>query len=136
MKHRKIYVTETDRNKLKKLFYATTGFRSGDIETVKDLMKEIDRAEIVPDEMITPDVVTMHSTVTILDLGSKKNYSYTIVFPEEADLNENKISIIAPLGTALIGYRKGDVIEWKMPAGMRRFRIKQVVPKQNFVLQI
>ncbi|NUM60709.1 MAG: GreA/GreB family elongation factor, partial [Ignavibacteriaceae bacterium] len=52
---------------------------------------------------------------------------YTIVYPEFADSSKNKISILAPVGTALLGYKVGDIVEWSVPAGKRKFRIKEML---------
>jgi regulator of nucleoside diphosphate kinase len=56
------------------------------------------------------------------------------VFPEEADIDENKVSVLAPVGTALLGYQAGDVVEWPVPAGLRKFRIQTVSPAEPAVL--
>ena len=69
----------------------------------------------------------MNSRVRVRDLGSEKETPYSLVFPSDADSNQNKISILAPLGSALFGYRIGDVIEWKVPAGLRRIRVDEIL---------
>ncbi len=127
MKKRKIVVTSNDKIRLKKLFASTIGFRSRDLKTVKDLLGELDRAEVADDNNIDRHVITMNSTVLIEDIQTKKEYTYTIVYPEYADSTENKISIIAPIGTALLGYREGDTVEWEVPAGNRKLRIKKII---------
>ena len=73
------------------------------------------------------DVVTMNSEVLVRDLDSKKEMTVTLVFPSEADLEQGKISILAPVGTALLGYRVGDTIEWKVPGRVRRLRVEKVL---------
>jgi regulator of nucleoside diphosphate kinase len=131
MKKRNIYITETDKNKLKGLFSSTIGFRNRDLKTVKDLLQEIERAKVIPENGQTLDVVTMNSTVQVYDLDLQREYKYTIVYPEEADSSESRISILAPVGTALLGYRRGDVVEWEVPAGKRRLKIMEVYPRVN-----
>ena len=69
----------------------------------------------------------MNSTVRLRDLETGEEETYTLVYPDEADIGENKLSVLAPVGTALLGYRAGDVVEWPVPAGVRRFRIEEVV---------
>jgi regulator of nucleoside diphosphate kinase len=133
MKKRNIYITETDKNKLKRLFSSTIGFRNRDLKSVKDLLNEIERAKVIPENGKTLDVVTMNSTVLVNDLNMAKEYKYTIVYPEEADTTENKISILAPVGTALLGYKRGDIVEWEVPAGKRRLQIMEVQPKAEAV---
>ncbi len=58
---------------------------------------------------------------------------YTIVYPEEADIEHDRLSVLAPIGTALLGYRVGDEIAWEVPAGMKKIRIEQIIyqPEAN-----
>ena len=96
-------------------------------EEMEDLVHEIERgSELQPTE-IPPDVVTMNSTVRVTDAGSGTSHVYTIVFPADADYEKGKISILAPLGTALLGYRVGDTVDWHMPRGVRRLRIDEII---------
>ncbi|MFO7447946.1 MAG: nucleoside diphosphate kinase regulator [Ignavibacteriaceae bacterium] len=127
MKKRKIYVTEKDKTKLMGLFASTMGFRQRDLKTVRDLLNELERAEVISDENPDYSVVTMNSTVLVEDLNTKEEYTYTIVYPENADSSQNKISILAPVGTALLGYKTGDVVEWEVPAGKRKLRVKDIL---------
>jgi regulator of nucleoside diphosphate kinase len=69
----------------------------------------------------------MHSRVRLKDLDSGKENVYTLVFPAEADIAQSRISVLAPLGTALLGYRQGDVIRWRVPGGWRRWKVKEVL---------
>jgi regulator of nucleoside diphosphate kinase len=91
------------------------------------LDEELDRAEIVKPEEIPTDVITMNSTFRLRDLDSGEEVVYTLVFPGKADSANGKISILAPIGTAVLGYRVGDTVEWKVPAGLRRLKVKEVV---------
>jgi regulator of nucleoside diphosphate kinase len=76
---------------------------------------------------VTPDVVTMHSTVRVRDVGGNRSMIYTLVFPSEANLEQGRISVLAPVGTALLGFRAGDIVEWPTPGGTRRLRIEEVL---------
>lgn len=127
MNTRNIFITENDKIKLKKLLDNTKIISAGDLKTVTDLLDEIDRAQEIRDENLDESVVTMNSRVAILDLGNGQEYIYTIVYPEHANSSENKISILAPIGTALLGYKVGDIVEWEVPAGKRRFLIKAIL---------
>jgi len=69
----------------------------------------------------------MHSRVLVRDLNSGIESSYTPVFPQDADIAQGKISILAPIATALLGYREGDEIEWPTPGGRRRLKIIKVL---------
>lgn len=127
MRNRKIYVTENDKIRLKSLFTTTIGFRSRDLKSVKDLLNELDRAEVIKDESMIENVVTMNSTVLVKDLKTNEELTYTIVYPEHANSSENKISILAPIGTALLGFKEGDIIEWEVPAGKRKLKVKKIL---------
>ncbi len=82
-----------------------------------DILAELDRANIVEPQEIPPDVVTMNSTVTFRVESSDKEFSLTLVYPNEADDSTTKISILAPVGSALLGLREGDEISWPKPGG-------------------
>jgi regulator of nucleoside diphosphate kinase len=88
---------------------------------------ELERAEVVNPIDIPKDVVTMRSTVRLKDLDNGKEMVYSLVFPNEADIDEGKISVLAPVGTAMIGYRVGDVIEWEVPSGLRRLKVEEII---------
>lgn len=85
------------------------------------------RAEVIPSKQAPPDLVTINSKVRLTDLGTGESLVYTLVFPHDADYKEGRISILAPLGTALLGFRVGDVVDWRMPVGDRRLRIDEVL---------
>ena len=84
------------------------------------------RADVVEAEAIPRDVVTMNSEVRLQDLDSGDIKVYRLVFPSQAR-TENSISILAPIGTAMLGYRVGDVIEWRVPKGIRRLKVLDVL---------
>ena len=88
---------------------------------------EIDRAEVVSPQDIPNDVITMNSTVSLEDLDTKEEEIYTLVFPENADLRQGKLSVLAPIGTAMLGYEAGDIFEWDVPAGKRKLRVKRIL---------
>ena len=122
----RIYITEADFEKLRRL---VEGRRSGagrDSEYLDILEQELDRADVVEAEAIPQDVVTMNSEVRLKDLDSGEIKVYRLVFPSQAR-TENSISVLAPVGTALLGYRVGDVIEWRVPKGIRRLKVLEVL---------
>lgn len=127
MNSRHILITESDMSKLRKLLDLRMGPASRDQHHLEMLARELERAEVVRSEEIPPDVVTMNSHVRVRDLDAGKDFSYTLVFPEAADISEGRISVLAPIGTALLGYREGDEIEWIVPGGMRRIRVVEVL---------
>jgi regulator of nucleoside diphosphate kinase len=93
-------------------------------EYLESLAAELDRGIRVAPTEIPPDVVTMNSRVRLVDLDTNEEMVYTLVFPDDADIAQSKISVLAPIGTAMLGYRVGDTFEWQVPNGTRRLRVK------------
>jgi regulator of nucleoside diphosphate kinase len=91
------------------------------------LEEELGRAELVNPKEIPADVITMRSKVRLKDLKSGKTVMYSLVFPSEANSNEGHISVLAPIGTALLGNRSGDVVESRVPSGLRRLKVKEIL---------
>jgi regulator of nucleoside diphosphate kinase len=97
------------------------------IDHLKGLEAELNRGVVVGADEIPPDVITMHSTARLVDLDTGEESVYTLVFPPEADIRHDKISVLAPVGTAMLGYRVGDRFEWPVPDGLRRLQVKEVL---------
>ena len=91
------------------------------------LEEELEWAQIVAPQEILGDVVTMNSQARVKDLDSNEEMVFTLVFPAEADYERGRLSVLAPIGTALLGYRAGDTVEWEVPGGVRRLKIEQVL---------
>ncbi|MGH7875024.1 MAG: nucleoside diphosphate kinase regulator [Candidatus Binatia bacterium] len=124
----KIYITEFDLKRLKGLIsYAEGRWDKRVLPYLDELDKELDRAEIVKPEEIPTDVITMNSTFRLRNLDTAEEVVYTLVFPAKADSMSRQISILAPVGTAVLGYRVGDTVEWKVPAGLKRLKVKEIV---------
>ncbi len=126
-KKRKIFVTEYDHQRLVDLIDASAGSYSRDRADLDELAEELDNAKIVAPKRVPPDVVTMNSTVRVRDTETEKEFTYTLVFPDDADASDGKISVVAPIGTALLGYKCGDVIEWRVPNGTRRLELLEIL---------
>lgn len=122
-----IYITELDYNRLSGLIDRTRESNGVDREYLKKLETELDRAEIVAPKNIPANVVTMRSQVRLKDLVSGESNTYSLVFPTEADFAKGKISVLAPIGTAILGYRQGDTIEWQVPSGLRKLKIEEIL---------
>jgi regulator of nucleoside diphosphate kinase len=127
MADRDIFITQEDYDRLMRLLEGTRQRGHRDLAHVEQLDAELDRAHIVPGGEIPPDVVTMNSRVALRDLDTGGEMVLTLVFPHEANLDQQKVSVLAPLGTAVLGYRDGDIIEWQVPGGTRRLQIKRVL---------
>jgi regulator of nucleoside diphosphate kinase len=127
MSGRSIHVTSDDIQRLRHILSAPGVGSTRDQAHLQTLWEELDRAVVVSAEETPPDVVTMRTLVRIRDLESGLQGDYTLVYPWEADVDSNRVSVLAPLGTALLGYREGDQIEWHMPGGMRRLRVEKIL---------
>ncbi|MCL4836705.1 MAG: nucleoside diphosphate kinase regulator [Thermoanaerobaculia bacterium] len=125
MSERQIFVTSEDRKRLEALLDAPGA--ALDREDMRDLARELRRATVVPAVEIPADVITMNSTARLVDLDDGAAHLYTVVYPQDANFSEGKISVLAPVGAAMLGYRVGDEIEWMVPAGLRRLRVEEVV---------
>lgn len=121
-----IYITEFDLNRLQALIQQANP-QDRDKHHLQKLSEELEQAEIVSPEEIPNDVITMNSRVRLRDGDTGEEITYTLVFPRNADIQKQKISILAPIGTALIGYRVGDIIEWNVPAGLRRLKVEEIL---------
>ena len=122
-----IYITQPDYNRLSGLIDRTRERNGVDKEYLNKLEAELERAEIVAPKDIPADVVTMRSKVRLKDLVSGESNTYSLVFPTEADFAEGKISVLAPIGTAILGYRRGDTIEWPVPSGLRKLKVEEIL---------
>ncbi|WNG17868.1 nucleoside diphosphate kinase regulator [Cystobacter fuscus] len=89
---------------------------------------ELERAVVESQDQIPPDVVTMRSRILFEDLDTGRRREATLVYPEEADIEQSKLSVLAPAGLAVLGLRKDDIIEWPLPNARRtRFRIVEIL---------
>lgn len=126
MNYTPIYITHEDNSKLRRL--VATALHSNATAALQNLRRELDRATIVDRAVIPPGVVTMESIVEFEDLTTGEIDVYSISFPDRANVEEQRISILAPIGTALIGCREGDIVKWATPGGVRQLKIRNVTP--------
>jgi regulator of nucleoside diphosphate kinase len=125
MKTRNIIITAPDHARLSGMIaFATLSERES--REARALEAELKSAEIVPPEAVPPDVVTMNSRASLLDLDTGERMEFTLVLPGEADVAEGKISVLAPIGAGMLGYRVGDSFERHAPDGMRRLKVTEV----------
>ena len=127
MNQRDIYITEFDLNRLRDVLRARISIEARDRDHLESLENELDRAHVVDPSAVPHDVVTMNSQVRIEDVETGMETVYTLVFPSDAGIQEKKLSILAPIGTALLGARAGETVDWPVPAGVRTVRIKEVL---------
>jgi regulator of nucleoside diphosphate kinase len=93
------------------------------------LADELSRATVISEERMPDNVVRMHSRVTYVEEGSGLRREVELVYPDEADLSSGKVSVLAPVGAALLGLAEGESIEWRFPRGeRRRLRVERSLP--------
>lgn len=88
---------------------------------------ELSAARVVASSEVPADVVTLHSQVRLRDLDSGEEMVFTLVLPDEADVDRSRLSVLAPIGTAVLGYRAGDTFYWQVPDGLRHLRLLEVL---------
>src|ERR1041384_1597825 len=121
-----IYVTTQDKQRLEDLLMevqVSDPRKHGDL---KALTEELHRAIIVDPKDVPSDVITMNSRAEMRDLESGENVAFTLVFPSEANIDEERISVLAPIGAGMLGYRVGDKFEWNVPGGLRRMKVMKI----------
>ena len=126
MRRAKLFITESDFVRLNSLIESVRRFFRRDQENLSSLEEELNRAEVVRKDRLPANVVTMNSQVRIIDLDTGEQTVYTLSFPHQADIAHNRISVLAPIGTALLGYRTGSVVQVHVPRGRKRLRIEEV----------
>jgi len=122
-----ITITHEDRRRLGSMLHSAQTHRIERHEYLHALEAELERAQGVDSAEIPHDVVTMNSTVELRDLDTGDIETYTVVYPERADVALGRISVLAPIGTAILGSRIGDIVEVRVPAGWCRIRVEEIL---------
>lgn len=135
MSEHPIEITQNDALSLRNLLTYLSVVGHPDRNSGERLRRELDRARIVSSHNVDRRVVTMQSKVVLEDGDTDESMTYTLVHPEYADHDAGRLSVLAPIGTAILGYREGDTIEWEVPAGIRRIRIRKVIHQPEAVGQ-
>ncbi len=123
MKHAQLILSTNDHDLLKnhlKLSANLSEFNKS------KLTIELKTARVIPAEELPDDVVSENSYVEIQDIESGRTFSFHLVNPKDANVKTNRLSVLAPIGIALLGYRPGIEVEWDMPNGLKVFRIMKV----------
>ena len=126
MSSRTIYITKPDRQRLTFMLDEALAAKHRDAAFLKELARELAIAETVEPKDVPADVVTMNSRVVVKDVESGETSEYTLVFPDQADVAQGRLSVVSPIGTAILGYAKGDVITWQTPGGPRQIQIIKI----------
>jgi regulator of nucleoside diphosphate kinase len=126
MNGKSLVITEADFDRLNGLVASRQG-RVVYGSLAEHLRYELGRGKVVPPTRVSKDLVTMNSRVRIRDIKSDHPETYTLVFPHEANISTGLLSVLAPLGTALLGAKLGDIIELETPGGIRRIKVEKIL---------
>ena len=124
MSKKLIYITDNDMKRLKELIMEAD---NGNKKYLRELKDELDKGEVVDSRDIPNNIITMNSKVRLRDINTQKEMICWLVFPDDSNADQGKISILAPIGTALLGYKVGDIIEWKVPAGVTKLKVEEIL---------
>lgn len=123
-----IFITSSDAEKLHELIRSvqhTPEYRNS--EYIKMLAQELERSQVVEAQAIPPDVITMNTEAVLFDVDANEEMTYKLVFPEDADPLAGRVSVLAPIGTAMLGFRVGDTFEWDTPGGKAKIRVEKII---------
>ena len=138
MKAKDIYITQHDLKRLRKLLGDFSDKNHYEGFPIGELAKELDRGIVVSPKDVPENVITMNSRVLMRDVESGKDMKCWLVFPDKVDAVKNPVSILSPLGTAMIGCTVGDVFLWESPDGVKQMEVLDILyqPERvgNFVL--
>lgn len=127
MQQQTIQVTDVDSRRLEMLIEGSRPKDIRDEGSVELLERHLDDAEVTPAHGIGPDVVTMNSEVRVRDLDTHETIVFRVVFPRAANAAAGRISVLAPLGMAVLGRKVGEHVTWQTPGGLRRLRVDRVL---------
>jgi len=126
MAQRKVFLTEKDTPRLERNLRAAMVQNWMDALALKTLDLELQRVHILSADEVMPNVVTTQSCVKIRDLATRETVEVTLAWPEDADPDNGRVSVVSPVGAALLGHRAGDVVNLRTSTGLRRIRIEEV----------
>lgn len=124
---RKLYITGLDKDRLLKLIHGDIDLKEKNKPYINDLELELEKAAVVDPGRIPADVITMNTQVRLRIDDASEDTVYTLVYPSDSSIKEGRISVLSPIGTALLGYQAGDVIRWRVPDGTVRIEIKEIL---------
>lgn len=128
-----ILMTPYDHGRLLRLVEQLDGATAVVDPNLEALEDELARARVIDEADLPPDVVTMNSEVVVVDVDTREELHVRVVFPRAADIERGRISVLAPVGLAVLGSREGDELKWQTPSRIRHFRIERVTyqPEAN-----
>lgn len=127
-----VIISERDARRLKLLIQARKSSSNGTSpENLRRLERELERAQILPDAELPEDVIAMDSIVELEDMENGELMTYALVYPENADITRGYVSILAPIGTGMLGYRVGDEFDWPVPGGTLCLRVRKLLGRRS-----
>ncbi|MDM8005251.1 MAG: GreA/GreB family elongation factor [Phycisphaerae bacterium] len=127
MKAKTIYINVEDMTRLSECLRVERMRYENESAHLRVLSEAFHHAKVVLPNQMPPDVVTVHSQVLLRDLASGEEMKCIVVFPEDADVIAGRISVVAPIGAAILGRRVGESVQVNVPAGVRRMRIERIL---------
>lgn len=122
-----IVLTEADHSRLSQVLDVNHSFGDEKMgQCIRELNADLQHAKIVDSDQIPKDTVTMNSKVILRDIDTKDEEEWVLCFPTQADIYENKLSVLAPMGVAMLGTQIGDTIEWDTPGGRAKAEIMKI----------
>lgn len=125
MNNQMICITQSDMQRLRSLL--DNPDLMGQKPYLEQLERELNRATVVESTEIPADIITMNSTAMLIDLETDEEMMLTLVYPEHAYIPEGRISVLAPVGMAILGCRQGELVKWGVPEGIRSFRVDSIL---------
>ena len=120
-----IYLTDKDYNRLLQVVQAQR--QKNGLFVVAALSQELKRAKVVSPTEIPADVITMNSRVRLKEMKSAAELDIDIVYPKDADVGKRKVSVLAPVGTAVLGCKVGDEVKWPVAQGMVTYKVQELI---------
>lgn len=127
VKRSRIIIKAEDYHQLKRLLASNVAQWVSGSDSLDELQTVLDSASLVTEDEAPRDIVTMNSTVSLRNLGTSEVETYTLVYPNRADIAKHKLSVLAPIGTAVLGSRVGDKFRWRGLVGWRNLRVEEVI---------
>jgi regulator of nucleoside diphosphate kinase len=121
-----VIIAASDMERLSRLIYGLKRSLFRDQQQIECLEQTLQIAELRDEDKMPRNVIRMNSSVSVLDFDTQRKQEYTLVYPERSDISHGFMSVLAPMGIALLGRQKGDTVEVKVPGGMRKLKIQRV----------
>jgi len=127
VQQQKVRITDIDSRRLWSVIEDSPSMDRRDVDSVASLERQLADAKVMPANRIGPEIVTINSEVRVRNLDTHETMAFRVVLPRAADASARRISVLAPLGRAVLGRKVGDHVAWRTPGGLRRLRVDGVL---------